>query len=553
MKNLLKRAGAATVVAGMLAAVGLAPGVAWADTVALTFNFTANQLDGTPGVSLYAYDGDFWTALTTGQTGNGIGVKIEGIDDRSFGIDLEDGARNRIDASRVSATCTNVTNCTLRITGVNPALQSNGIVFVTPGDSPFDIYHTDHGLYAGSMNLLLEDTNFIIEYKVEQHEDFDGRAYAIWACGKDNSEVCLHLISGIKNIDGATEYYAAGTITDITDPTRKFDKFGGFEDEDYMRGMALASSVERWVKNYTGNNSATVTDVDWSKVDIHRFLRGNPPAEDGVKLQPVGEVQGEGSYTSYGDRNFRLTIYDDNYKAIGLGSLNDLHYIPTYYQDATFVDAIDISGTTAESPAIMHSVLLENTLNIKAGTIGGLDIASVKAVELPNGAVTITKQGGDYKVVFNSNFFDAVTLEIKDAAGKSYYLKVERSVLDTRIDHRDGAITTFTFDAGTSYNDYELIATFVYKDGSSVQMTMENAQWIDDGLGNITHDFEMPGGQNLKIATYKAKPTNANWTENLAGVYFNVRMAGSTKTTYNGTLAGSGRGVFEPAPWERKR
>ena len=552
MKDLLKRAGIATMVAGMLVAVGLAPRAAWADTVTLTFNFTVNQIEGASVLRLYAYNGDAWTALDYGTAGDGVAIRVDGNDDRTFGLDLEDGTRTRIDTSRISAVCSNATSCSLSVTGVDPSLQSSGISFVTPGDAPFDLYFTDHGQYHGAQTVLLENTDFFIEYRADEFDEFDGRAYAIWACGNNDSEVCLHLIEGIDNQDGVTEYYAASTITDVTHPARKFDQFGAFEDEDYARGMALATSVERWVKEYTGNEGATVADVDWSRVDIHRFLRGDEREGGGVKLQPVGETQGEHSYTSYGDRNFRLTIYDDEYRAIELGSLDDLYYVPAYYEDATFVDAIDISGTTIENPAVIHSVLLEDTLNIKAATVGDLEIASVKAMNLPDGAVTITKQGADYKVRFNSNFFDNVTLEIKDTTGVKYYLKVERSILDTYI-REDGAWTTISFDAATHYSDYELLATFVYDDGSSVQMEMENAQWIDDGLGNITHDFEMDGGRNLKVAAYRAVPDDAHWKDGLTGVYYNVRMAGSTETTYKGTLTGSGRGVFEPAPWRERR
>ena len=587
MKKLWKRAGASTLVVGMLAGMILGPMAAWAEgTTTLTFNFTANQLENAPGITLYAYSGTAWDAIENGKTGDGIGVRVDGVDDRSFGLDLEDGARQRIDIERVSAVCENETRCTLKVSGVDTTLASNGIHFVTAGDSSFDLYFTDHGHYDMTTTNLLTDTDFIIEYRMNEFEEFDGRAYAIWACGENDSEVCLHLIEGIENSGSATEYYAASTITDIKNVARTFDQFGMLEDEDYARGMALASSVERWVVDYTGNENATVEDVDWSKVDIHQFLRGENKGEwearliadgtcaagtdedtlhgcvddyfdknglvegGGVKLQPVGESQGESSYTSYGDRNFRLTIYDDSYRAIELGDLSDLNYVPVFYEDATFVDAIDISKTTKETPAVMQSVLLEKTINIKAATVGGLEIASIKAIEIPADAVTISESNGEYKIVFNSNFYDKVTFAITDKASKVYYLRIERSVLDTSVGE-SGARVNFFFDAATKYSDYELVATYVYEDGTMVQKTMKNAEAIDDGLGNMTYDFETAGGKNLKVATYHTVEKSEEWLNGLEGVYFNVRMAGSTDTVYNGTLAGSGLGIYEPSPRNR--
>ncbi len=543
----------------------------WADTVTLSFNFNVSS----PEISIVALDGASQEELGLGQTGDKLKINVAG-DDGFFTLLIEDGARHEVVPDRVSVKCSSDQSCNVKISDVDTSVVSNGIHFITSGDSPFEYLYLNDNPYPYNDENLLQDENFMIRFREVQH--FDGAAYVVWACGEDDSEVCLHLFPEIRNDNFETEYYAANTVTDITDPARVFDKFGAFEDEDYIRGMALKTSVDGWVERNYGEGK-TVDDVDWSDVDIHYFFRGLEKftmerwlvdegiCEDngdqgalhdcvdqyfdehgleeggGVKLQPVGESQGNSSYVSYGDRNFRLTIYNDNYKAITLGDLSDLHYVPFSYQDATYVDAIDISGTTEENPAIMHSILLEDTVRIKASEIGGLNIASIEALHAPEGAITINGNGNEYEFIFHSNYYDAVIFKITDTDGHDYYLDVERSILDNWI-REESVQTTFYFDAETSYSDYELIATYVYNDGTIVEKEMTNAQRIDDGLGNIMYKYETEAGLNLKMATYVIEE-EPGFSDDLDGVYFNARKAGTTQLIYAGTLAGSGLGVYE--------
>lgn len=543
----------------------------WADTTTLTFNFNSSS----PEISLVAFNGADHEDLGLGQTGDTLKVNVAG-DEGFFRVMLEDGLRQEIAPERVSVTCSSEQSCTIRVSDVDTSNVSNGIHWVTSGDSPFEILYLNDNPYSYNDENLLQDENFMIRYR--EIQEFDGAAYVIWACGENDEEVCLHLFPEIRNENFETEYYPADEITDITDPTRVFDKFGAFEDEDYIRGMALKAEVDDWVERHYGGG-ATVNDVDWSAVDIHSFLRGvekgpmerwlveqgiceddgdekalhncvdqyyidNDLDEYGVKVQPVGEPQGNSSYVSYGNRNFRLTIYNENYKAIELGDLSDLHYVPHFYQDATYVDAIDISETTEENPAIMHSILLEDTVRIKESAIGGLHIKSIEALRAPEGAIDINGEDGEYEFVFNSNYYDRVVFKITDTDENEYYLMVERSILNNWI-REESVQTTFYFDADTSYSDYELIATYVYTDGTIVEKEMKNAQRIDDGLGNITYAYETEAGLNLKMATYVIEEERG-FSDNLDGVYFNARKAGTTDLIYAGTLVGSGLGVYEP-------
>ena len=577
MQHKLKRISAVTLGAGILGAALILPIAkmvdAFADNVTLQFNFNITNTDGAPGLDLAAYDGATSTRLGLGQTGDTLEIIVDG-DDQFHRLMIEDGTRQEISPERISVTCSSNESCRVRVSDVDNSDIVNALHLVLPGDAPFEYSYLNGEPYLDG--LLFEDESFAISYREIFH--FDGQAYVIWACGDEDREVCLHLIPGIINDNFETEYYTAAEITDISDPTRTFDKFGPFDDEDYVRGMALKSSVDDWVvRNY--GEGKTVDDVDWRTVNLHYLLRGNQKFEyeqhlieegvcnadmtedelhacvdqyfedhgleegGGVKLQPVGEPQGNSSYVSYGDRNFRLTIFNENYKAITLGNMDDLHYVPHFYEDATYVDAIDISETTEENPAIMHSILLEDTVRIKASEIGGLEIAKIEALGAPAGAISINGENNEYEFVFHSNFYDAVVFKITDTDGIEYYLKVERSTLDNWI-REESVQTTFYFDADTSYSDYELIATYVYKDGTTVEKTMTNTQMIDDGLGNIIYDYETEAGRNLKMATY-AIEEERGFSDELEGVYFNAKKAGTTDLIYAGTLVGSGLGIYE--------
>lgn len=555
----------------MLGSVLLLPVVqltnVWADTTTLTFNFNISNVEDAPVLEFDAY-------YQEGYTDNNLSVRVPG-DDRPFSIDAFNGVNEAISFDRINVVCGSPQSCSLSVSGVDTSITSEGIHFSVSGDAPYALWYLNGDEPYNGENLL-EDDSFVVRWREVAH--FSGEAYAIWACGENDEEVCLHLFDNIQNENFETEYYAASEVTDIMDPSRTFDQFGAFEDEDYIRGMAEKTRVDEWVVEHYGEGK-TVADVDWSEVNIHELFRGvdkgvyqwmlveqgiciddgdvdalhacvdqyfidNDLHESrGVKLQPVGESQGNSSYVSYGDRNFRITIYGEDYKAIELGDLSDLYYIPLSYQDATYVDAIDISGTTKEAPAIMHSILLEDTVSIKAAEVGGLEIESIEALDVPEGAVDIEGNNNEYEFTFNSNFYDAVIFKITDTDENEYYLDVERSILDNWI-REDRVQTTFYFDAETSYDDYELIATYVYNDGTMVEKNMVNAEEIDDGLLNMTYAPEAPAGTNLKMAVYKVDE-EPGFSDELDGVYFNVRMKGSDQLVYAGTLTGSGFGVYE--------
>ena len=135
------------------------------------------------------------------------------------------------------------------------------------------------------------------------------------------------------------------------------------------------------------------------------------------------------------------------------------------------------------------------------------------------------------------------------------YFRINRLTVDARLDHDSKGnyfvSTYFYYDNRTSYTDYKLTAKIVYKDGKSKIVTLENSKKIDDGLGNVTYAYEVdqekikdgPKGKGLKVAAYAYSVDEAE-AKIVSKIYINVEKVGSTKTTYAGAFAGSGRGML---------
>lgn len=273
--------------------------------------------------------------------------------------------------------------------------------------------------------------------------------------------------------------------------------------------------------------------------------------DTGIGLQPIGEPTFNNSYVSYGDNNFRITIYNDSYKGVSLGDVSSLHYVPYTWNGFGRVDAYDISNTTKNNPTEMIAVLLEQNFTIKELAFNGLNIQSIKALDVPTGAVDINKVSGEWVFAFNSHYYDNVVFELTDTSNNKYYIRVNRMTFDPYIQTEwtpNGPEPAtlkgdFFFDSNTSNTDYEITAKIVYKNGKTKTVVMENANDIE--LGGDNHIFapETNGGTNLKIATYKIN-LESDYEEKIDSVYFNIKKTGSTSTNYAGTFAGSGNGIY---------
>ena len=492
-------------------------------------------------------------------------------------IGFENSAtHNAFANSDIDVVCASDQSCTASIT----LPSDQGVIVSTPGDAIVAIKYDGHDYFGENITT---DSQFEVVNNDNQRVEFDGRAVLMWSCGDGT---CYHRFDNIPvNQDGSSVFYKASTITADNDPSQTFDTHA------QLKGFALADGFDSWVDGY--KSFKQTNNINWGTLDPNliigvtdmrqyeeRAIEAGACTTEGVveeefhncvdnyvaslgeftahaNLQPVGEPQWNNAYTSYGDRNFKVTIYGDDYRGVTIGSLDDLNYYPSQWVNAfTRTDAYDISGTSAKNPTTIDTILLEDTVNIRAlSNINNFQIASIEALDVPAGAVDITKSGEEFKLKFHSNFYDQVVFKAKDSAGKEYYFRIKRMTLDVWQGYDENGPNLqaeFYFDRQTSWEDYLITAKIVYKDGSTKKIQMENARAVDDGLGNFTYapevdmesvsDPNIPHGKGLKLAKYNYQLSREDEGK-ISKVYFNVEFAGGSDKSYAGAFAGSGKGI----------
>lgn len=462
---------------------------------------------------------------------------------------------------------------------ITPSTQHNGNnhTFV------LDINDSEHqGLLGLSLEEEIANQNpGNDEPNNESH--FDGRAYVLWSCG---TGVCYHYFDNIPSFDdGNSTFYKASDITADNKEGVTFNVKAEYQ------GWYLADTFTEWQHLY---EIATGNAVNWNTIDPEVIL-GAPnqhigeletaaistgvcekPAEDAPrnehdefencinlyaaehdhniwthKLQPVGEPTDNNAYVSYGDRNFKVVIYNDDFKGITMGDLSQLNYYPAQWTNPFIMrDQFDISGTTKSKPALLDSILLESTVIIKELNYNSFTIASIEALDVPEDAVAISKVNGEFRLVFSSNFYDNVVFKVTDTKGEVSYMQIKRYTIDgwIRFANNHPVLTAdFYFDRTKSYNDFDITAKIVYKDGTTRNVDLAAVLGIDDGLGNITQAYEVDeqsfGGKGLKKATFEFALEDDE-DRRIAKVYLNAEYKGSTVSNYAGAYVGSGEGVL---------
>ncbi|MBR3161729.1 MAG: hypothetical protein IKF19_03265 [Bacilli bacterium] len=415
-------------------------------------------------------------------------------------------------------------------------------------------------------------------------QPFDGKAYLIWSC--ENGGVCYHHFTNIPNFDdGKSAFYKASDTKD--DRTNE-----AFKVDAKYKGWATDNIFNNWVALYKTFKNIE-GDIDWTTVNPQDII-GDPLdmrqyeeqaisagvcTREGVereefehcvdeyvisqgiwslraRLQPLpDEPTDNNAYVSYGDRNFKVVIYNDNYKGIAIGNLTELSYYPAYYTNQ-FVrqDQFDISGTSKSKPTIVDSILLEKTVTIKTLNYNSFSISKIEAIGVPNNAVTISKTNDEYKLVFTSNFYDNVLFKVTDSNGGVEYFKVHRYTIDGNLRHMNNKptiVADFYFDRNKTYTDFNITAKILYKNGTTKNKKMTAVKEIDDGLGNIIREYEVDEqsqgefgvfGKGLKRSTFTYE-LNQGEEETISKVYLNVEYKGSTSTNYAGAFTGAGKGV----------
>ena len=371
----------------------------------------------------------------------------------------------------------------------------------------------------------------------EDYSRFNGSVYFVWT--DENSGFYYHKIDGltVRNSDGSYDinYVKSSTLIDDTDNKTKYDitkQTGSNNSENYYFC---------WTKDF---ESIKETQEFQESKDKMKYL-----FEKRVTVDPTGAVSGKNSISTNGDREFRLTIYNDelnSYQDITVGVADGHKYFPMFWDPTFFSNTKDISGSTLENPTVFETYLLEDKISIKSSAYSS-EFKSVEAVDVPMKAVTIDKvESGQYNVKFNSNFYDKVKLKITDINNNVYYVLISRITLQVRDNFgpntsaEDEKLTvSLLYPSDKNYNEYQLVAKVNYKNGKTETKILNNS-FIKDEQNNYTTEYEGEGGTNLKFCEYEIPCPN----KSVKNVELTVIKKGALGgAAYGGTFAGSNAGI----------
>ena len=261
-------------------------------------------------------------------------------------------------------------------------------------------------------------------------------------------------------------------------------------------------------------------------------------------IDPCGGNDGPKSVVHNGDRDFRLIVYDNGYVPVtfNVDPENYTYYLGNW--DPIFTNPVyDVSGTTEAKPMDYTTYLLENRLSFSSD-----EITSVKALNVPDKAVTINKVDNLYTITINSNFYSKVTFELTNRNGKKHYLRINRKFVDVDTSRNMNpldqsapreAYVVFTYPAVRSYDDYDVIATITTDEGSTSRILTASNVKVMNMESRVIEGKTFAAGDNLK-KSYYALGMNAN----VKSVNITITNKDATKgNVYGGTFGGNGEGV----------
>ena len=330
--------------------------------------------------------------------------------------------------------------------------------------------------------------------------------------------------------DGGHEFNAAAASSYGKDKATfhpQFHIFSGTVIEE-IRTKGTWEALDQTVNESRGDFVIHYNNVDKA---IHAF-------------DPCGGNDGPKSVVHNGDRNFRLVVYDEGYVPVTF-NVNPDNY--TYYLgnwDSVFTNPVyDVSGTTEAKPMDYTTYLLEDRLSFSSD-----EITSVKALNVPDKAVTVQKVDNMYRITFNSNFYSKVTFELTNRNGKKHYLRINRKFVDvdtaSNMNPRDErpakeAYAVFTYPANKNYSDYDVIATITTDEGTTTKILTASNVKVMNNEGRVEEGKTFEAGFNLKKSYYVL-----GMTKDVKSVNITITNKDATKgNVYGGTFGGNGEGV----------
>lgn len=369
--------------------------------------------------------------------------------------------------------------------------------------------------------------------------DFSGKAYFVWRGADD--KICAHLVEGLdesKNTGTGDEsaykiiYIPVSEVKDDV-PNGSGEAYSISNNDYYWMWDTSLEAIGEYA-SYTAMNEAFERDENLKRT---------------LAIDPTGAVNGASTVCTNGNRDFRATIYADTFEGLDFSvNPNDYTYFPDFWDSVFASNTVDISGSTAENPAVYESFLLEPTVHFSTASNSANAITGIKALDVPAGAVEITGDSASgYDIKFNSNFFDNVVFEITTASG-NYYLKIARVALQVHDNFgpgmtEAGKVTAILYyDENEDYKSYEVYATIYNSDGTTTMKKAEAVEIDMDSMGNIMPPgtYTREAGKGLKYSNFAVEVST-----DVVGVAFNVVEAGALSgESYGGSYLGSGIGAY---------
>lgn len=478
--------------------------------------------------------------------------------------------------------------------------------------------YNDGTLTRNGTGSLPNSVKFVIEAKQNDYEGgdtngFDGRAVVLWSCGDGDTGVCFHEFSvvdpehcdlenpteacyqEIGNFDnGGSTFFRDTYVTADNKPGTTFDVHAQYKEWYTTDEFYIWQELYRIAYDMEPN-----AEIDWDTMnrelimgapkDGNTFASLEESATDmcGVKpsqnasrsvqeeyercinlyaaqenheiwtheLQPVNEPDAANAYVSYGDRNFKVVIYNEDYKAVSTtADFDGLNFYPASWADPfTRRDQYDVSDSDEVNPTPLESILLESTVNLDILDINDYELESVEAMDVPDGAVTITKVNSrKFQIVFLSNFYDHVVFKLTDTSGGEEYVQINRYTIDGWIRNNNTLSADFYYDRTKNYDDFVLTAKVVYNDGTIENVTLEAVEDFQDSLGHPIDGYE--ADQEASIGPFQGKGLKQSVFECYLGenaerrvkdIYLNAEYVDENDEDYiyAGAYSGSGDGT----------
>lgn len=430
----------------------------------------------------------------------------------------------------VSTEITNVNALAVRISNVSSgcglanfsALRKDGEL-----QDVSNIFTTEGVALTGGANYILEHVDLVNSSGPlpPTGNSFDGSAWFIWNC---NGNFCKKKLTGLRE---AVVKEENGTMT-IEYETNYFKASEIQDGVNTLNISNLKSTDYYWIDS----NAISRLDGKTTWSEVTSYINGIEDYEElkALAYDPCGAENGNNSISTNGDRTFRATIYDDSkyYGITNASKPSDLTYYPSFWDSGMFNPAKDISETSFSNPAIIEAYLLEPKIILTSDSISNKIDKIELASSISPSAVSIRKTStGIFEIKFHSNYYDRVVFKVTSGSN-TYYVMIARTTIQF---DRDGASV---FVPTTSREDYDVLATYYFKDGTSRKVILEYSSSEEGGIGiNVKH---------YKLSTLDARyvdlgPTSTNEP---IGVSYTVVKSGSTKTNYKGTLSGSGKGTY---------